>query len=66
MGFGAGKTRAYCLFRLIDKATGEVVFERMENGSVSMGLFGGSSSGAMKEIGICEVARSGVVGIQRD
>ena len=51
VGFGAGKTRAYCLFRLIDKATGEVVLERMENGSVSMGLFGGSSSGAMKEIG---------------
>jgi hypothetical protein len=23
----------------------------MENGSVSMGLFGGSSSGAMKELG---------------
>jgi hypothetical protein len=51
VGFGAGKTRAYCLFRLVDKATGEVVFERMENGSVSGGLFGGSSSGAMKEIG---------------
>ena len=51
VGFGAGKTRAYCLFRLVDKATGEVVFERMENGSVSMGMFGGSSSGAMKEIG---------------
>ena len=51
VGFGAGKTRAYCLFRLVDKATGEVVFERMENGSVSMGLFGRSSSGAMKEIG---------------
>ena len=51
VGFGAGKTRAYCLFRLVDKATGEVVFERMENGSVSMGFFGGSSSGGMKEIG---------------
>jgi hypothetical protein len=51
VGFGAGKTRAYCLFRLTDKATGDVLFERMENGSVSMGLFGGSSSGAMKELG---------------
>ena len=51
VGFGAGKTRAYCLFRLVDKASSEIVFERMENGSVSMGLFGGSSSGAMKEIG---------------
>lgn len=51
VGFGAGKTRAYCLFRLVDKKTGEVVFERMENGSVSGGFFGGSSSGAMKEIG---------------
>jgi len=51
VGFGAGKTRAYCMFRLVDKATGEVVFERIENGSVSMGFFGGSSSGAMKEIG---------------
>ena len=51
VGFGAGKTRAYCLFRLVDKATGAVVFERMENGSVSGGFAGGSSSGAMKEIG---------------
>jgi hypothetical protein len=51
VGFGAGKTRAYCLFRITDKATGEVLLERMENGSVSMGLFGGSSSGAMKELG---------------
>jgi hypothetical protein len=51
VGFGAGKTRVYCLFRLVDKVTGEVVFERMENGSVSMGLLGGSGSGAMKELG---------------
>jgi hypothetical protein len=51
VGFGAGKTRAYCLFRLTDKASGDVLFERLENGSVSMGLFGGSSSGAMKELG---------------
>jgi hypothetical protein len=51
VGFGAGKTRAYCQFRLVDKATGEVLLERIENGSVSMGLFGGSSSGAMKELG---------------
>ncbi len=51
VGFGAGKTRAYCLFRLVDKETGEVVFERMENGSISWGLFGGREAGAMKEIG---------------
>jgi len=51
VGFGAGKTRAYCLFRLVDKETGEVVFERMENGSVSMGVFGGTDSGAMSELG---------------
>lgn len=50
VGFGAGKTRAYCLFRLQDKQTGEVVFERMENGSISGGLFGGGSAGAMKEL----------------
>ena len=49
-GFGAGKTRAYCVLRLVDKKTGEVVFERMENGSVSMGIFGGSSGGAMEEL----------------
>ena len=51
VGFGAGKTRIYCLFRLVDKATGEVVLERMENGSIAGGFFGGSSSGAMKELG---------------
>jgi hypothetical protein len=50
VGFGAGKTRAYCLFRLVNKETGEVVFERMENGSISMGGFGGASSEAMKEL----------------
>ena len=51
IGFGAGKTRAYCLFRLVDKKTGELVFERMENGSISGSMFGGSGAGAMKEIG---------------
>jgi hypothetical protein len=50
VGFGAGKTRCYCLFRLTDKKTGDVVFERMENGSVSGGGFGGASSDAMKEL----------------
>lgn len=50
VGFGAGKTRAYCVIRLVDKQTGEVLLERMENGSVSMGLFGGGSAGAMKEL----------------
>jgi len=53
VGFGAGKTRVYCLFRFVDKATNEVLLERMENGSISGGLslFGGSSAGAMKELG---------------
>ena len=50
VSFGAGKTKMYCLFRLTDKATNEVLFERMENGSVSWGLFGGGSGGAMKEL----------------
>lgn len=50
VGFGAGKTRTYCLFRLTDRKTGEVVFERMENGSISGGLFGGGSSGAMSQL----------------
>lgn len=50
VGFGAGKTRIYCLFRLVDKATGEVILERMENGSISIGLFGGGSAGAMEEL----------------
>jgi len=31
--------------------TGDVVLERMENGSISWGLFGGRDAGAMKEIG---------------
>ncbi|MBI4472184.1 MAG: DUF4410 domain-containing protein [Acidobacteria bacterium] len=50
VGFGAGKTRIYCLFRLVDKATNRIIFERMENGSVSMGVLGGSSRGIMKEL----------------
>lgn len=51
-GFGAGKTRIYCLFRLVDKKTGDVLLERMENGSISGGfsLFGGASAGAMREL----------------
>ena len=51
-GFGAGKTRMYCLFRFVDKATNEVLLERMENGSISggFGLFGGASAGAMREL----------------
>lgn len=50
VGFGAGKTRVYCLFRFVDKATNEVLLERMENGSISVGGFGGRSAGAMKEL----------------
>ena len=50
VGFGAGKTRMYCLFRFVDKSTGEVLLERMENGSISGGLFGGGSAGATKEL----------------
>jgi hypothetical protein len=50
VGFGAGKSRIYCLFRFVDKESGEVLLERMENGSVSMGLFGGASAGAMEEL----------------
>jgi hypothetical protein len=49
-GFGAGTSRTYCLFRLVDKATNEVLLERMDNGSVSGGLFGGGSAGAMNEL----------------
>ena len=50
IGFGAGKTRLYCLFRLVDKKTGQVLLERMENGSISGGAFGGDSFHAIKEI----------------
>jgi len=52
VGFGAGKTRMYCLFRVTDKATGEVLLERMENGSIGGGFafVGGASAGAMKEL----------------
>ncbi|MBI1955905.1 MAG: DUF4410 domain-containing protein, partial [Acidobacteria bacterium] len=52
VGFGAGKTRMYCLFRFADKATNQVLLERMENGSISGGfsLFGGASAGAMREL----------------
>ena len=34
VGWGTGKTRIYCMFRLVDKATGEILLERMENGAL--------------------------------
>lgn len=51
VGFGAGKTRVYCLFRFVDKATNEVLLERMENGSISWEFsFADASARAMKEL----------------
>lgn len=47
VGFGAGAAKISCSIRLTDKATGEVVFEKLVEGVLGAGLFGGSSSEAL-------------------
>ncbi len=48
IGFIAGETRVYCMFRFVDQATNEVLLERMENGSIWCSV--AASAGAMKEL----------------
>ena len=51
VGFGAGKTKVDVLVKFVDKATGEVLHEQNVDGDVVMGLFGGDSGGATREVG---------------
>lgn len=57
VGFGAGKTKVDVLVRFVDKTTGEVLHEQNVDGDVVMGLFGGDSGGATREVGK-EVAKA--------
>ncbi|MGB7923051.1 MAG: DUF4410 domain-containing protein [Pyrinomonadaceae bacterium] len=59
VGFGAGKTKVVAHVKFIDKATGNVVFERDVDGKVAIGLFGGESKTSLRDVGkeIAEVTK---------
>jgi len=48
VGFGAGKTVVKAHIKLMDRASGEVLFEDDVDGKVIMGLIGGESTGATR------------------
>jgi curli biogenesis system outer membrane secretion channel CsgG len=50
VGFGAGKSKVIAHIKFTDKATGSVLFEQDVDGDVVMGLFGGDSGGATREL----------------
>ena len=51
VGFGAGKSKVVARVRFTDKASGQVLHEEDVDGDVVMGLFGGDSGGATREVG---------------
>jgi len=59
IGFGAGKTKVVAHVKFIDKATGNVLFEKDVDGKVVFGLFGGQSKTSLRDVGkeIAEVAK---------
>jgi hypothetical protein len=59
IGFGAGKTKVVAHVKFIDKASGNVLFEKDVDGKVVMGIFGGQSKTSLKDVGkeIAEVAK---------
>lgn len=48
VGFGAGKTVIKAHIKVVDRATGELLFEDDVDGKVVMGVFGGESEGATR------------------
>ena len=48
VGFGAGATKVKAHIKLVDRATGEVLFEDDVDGKVVMGVIGGESLGATR------------------
>ncbi len=56
---GAGKTKIVAHVKFIDKATGNVLFEKDVDGKVVIGIFGGDSKGSLHGVGkeISEVAK---------
>jgi hypothetical protein len=59
IGFGAGKTKVVAHVKFIDKATGNVVFEKDVDGKVVIGIFGGQSKTSLRDVGkeTAEVAK---------
>ena len=59
IGFGAGKTKVVAHVKFIDKATGNVVFEKDVDGKVVLGIFGGQSKTSLRDVGkeIAEVSK---------
>ena len=51
VGFGAGKSKVIARVKFIDKESGQVLHEEEVDGDVVMGLFGGDSGGATREVG---------------
>ncbi len=51
IGFGAGQTKVVAHVKFIDKATGNVVFERDVDGKVTVGVFGGESKTSLRDVG---------------
>ena len=50
VGFGAGKSKVIAHVKFADKETGNVLWEQDVDGDVVMGLFGGDSGGATREL----------------
>jgi len=48
IGFGAGTTKVVAHIKLIDRATGKVLFEKDVDGDVSWGMLGGESRNATR------------------
>ena len=59
VGFGAGKTKIKAHVKFIDRATGNLVFEKDVDGKVVFGLFGGRSKTSLRDVGkeIAEVSK---------
>src|SRR5918911_1866304 len=51
VGFGAGKSKVIAHVKFMDKESGRVLHEEDVDGDVVMGLFGGDSGGATREVG---------------
>ena len=51
IGFGAGKTKVVAHVKFIDKANGNVLFEKDVDGKVVFGLFGGQSKTSLRDVG---------------
>ena len=51
IGFGAGQTKVVAHVKFIDKATGNVLYERDVDGKIAIGIFGGESKTSLRDVG---------------